>query len=84
MYFQSQNMSRSAAIIKPVSATRRAARPARKKGQTLVEYAIVLALISVMAMGVFTALGSRIVLIFSSIDNILDTAQSPLVSSQGS
>jgi len=70
-------MSRSSTIAKPVPVTRRTSRPNRRKGQTLVEYSIVLAFISVMAVGVFTALGSRIVIIFSAIDTLLDTAQSP-------
>lgn len=75
MYFKGQGMSHFTTLIKHVSATLRAVRPVRKKGQTLVEYTIVLAFISVMAVGVFTALGSRIVVVFSAIDSILDTAQ---------
>lgn len=51
-------------------------RPAGKKGQTLVEYAIVLAFISIMAVGVFSALSSRIIIVFSAINALLDTAQS--------
>ncbi len=53
----------------------RPGRPLGKRGQTLVEYSILLAMVSVMAIGVFTALGQRIVLIFSSINDLLDTAQ---------
>lgn len=56
--------------------TRPVIRPIGKKGQTLVEYAIILAFISIVAVGVFTALGSRIVTVFSAVDNLLDTAQS--------
>jgi len=47
-----------------------------KKGQTLVEYALILAVISVIAIGVFGLLNARIVSIFSEITNLLDTAQS--------
>ncbi len=47
-----------------------------KKGQTLVEYALILAVMSVIAVGVFGLLSSRIELIFSAITRILDTAQS--------
>jgi Flp pilus assembly pilin Flp len=47
----------------------------RKKGQTLVEYALILAIISVVAIGVFSVLGQNIATIFSSINNLLDTAQ---------
>ena len=48
----------------------------RKKGQTLVEYALILAIISVIAIGVFGLLNARITSIFSQITNLLDTAQS--------
>jgi Flp pilus assembly pilin Flp len=47
-----------------------------RKAQTLVEYALILAIISVVAIGVFAALGQHIVVIFSSINSLLDTAQS--------
>jgi Flp pilus assembly pilin Flp len=46
-----------------------------QKGQTLVEYALILAIISVVAIGVFAQLGREITVIFSSIDSMLDTAQ---------
>ena len=48
---------------------------ARRKGQTLVEYALILAVISGIAIGVFALLGSRIEIIFSDITTLLDTAQ---------
>jgi Flp pilus assembly pilin Flp len=47
------------------------------KGQTLVEYALVLAVIAVLALAVFTALGNRVVYVFSAITSLLDTAQAP-------
>ncbi len=74
-YVKLQSMNPFAVILKLVIATRCSARPVRRRGQTLVEYAIVLAMISILAVGVFAALGDRIALIFSAIDNILDTAQ---------
>ena len=61
------------ALIKPVMAFIRAS---SKKGQTLVEYALILAIISVIAIGVFGLLNTRIVSIFSQVSNLLDTAQS--------
>lgn len=52
------------------------ARSTSRKGQTLVEYALILAVITVVAIGVFAQLGNRITLIFSAINSLLDTAQS--------
>ena len=52
------------------------ARASRKKGQTLVEYTLILAIITLVAVGVFALLGQRIEIIFSAITLILDTAQS--------
>ncbi len=47
-----------------------------KKGQTLVEYALILAILTVVMIAVTALLGNRIVLVFSAVTNILDTAQS--------
>jgi len=52
-------------------------RGGQPKGQTLVEYALVLAVIGILALAVFTALGNRVVYVFSAITSLLDTAQSP-------
>jgi Flp pilus assembly pilin Flp len=57
-------------------------RPARRPGQrckaqTLVEYTLILGMISVLALSVFSALGNRVVYVFSAITSLLDTAQSP-------
>jgi Flp pilus assembly pilin Flp len=52
------------------------ARLSRKKGQTLVEYALILAVITIVMIAVMSLLGARIVVIFSAIVNLLDTAQS--------
>jgi Flp pilus assembly pilin Flp len=52
-----------------------AGRRSRKKGQTLVEYALILAVMTVVLVLVFRLLGTRLILIFSSITTLLDTAQ---------
>ncbi len=60
----------------------RPVRPSRKKGQrgkrgqTLVEYALVLAVLTVVMIFCMRLLGARIIIIFSDITAILDTAQS--------
>ena len=51
-------------------------RSARKRGQTLVEYSLILVVIAVVALASFTALGNRVVIVFSAITSLLDTAQS--------
>ncbi len=45
-----------------------------KKGQTLVEYALILAFISVVAIAVLIGLGKKISSTFSSINNQLSVA----------
>ncbi len=47
-----------------------------KKGQTLVEYALILAFISVVAISVLLALGKNITSVFSTISSQLTAAQS--------
>jgi Flp pilus assembly pilin Flp len=47
-----------------------------KRGQTLVEYAIIIALLSVTAVAMYAIIDSQIASIFVGISNILDTAQS--------
>ena len=47
----------------------------RQKGQTLVEYALVLAVLTVVLILAFSLLSARILVVFSAITNILDTAQ---------
>jgi Flp pilus assembly pilin Flp len=47
-----------------------------KKGQTLVEYALILAFISVVAIGVLLSLGGQIQGIFSTITGMLSIAGS--------
>jgi pilus assembly protein Flp/PilA len=43
----------------------------REDGQAMVEYALILALVSVVAIGVLTTIGSNIVTIFTSVANAL-------------
>ena len=52
------------------------ARRSHRKGQTLVEYALILAIITIVMIAVMSLLGARIVVIFSAVVNLLDTAQS--------
>ncbi len=47
-----------------------------KSGQTLVEYALILGVLSVVMVAAFTVLNARIVVVFSAMTLILDTAQS--------
>jgi Flp pilus assembly pilin Flp len=51
-------------------------RASRRRGQTLVEYALVLAVLTIVLVACMKLLGARIVVIFSDITAILDTAQS--------
>lgn len=46
-----------------------------RKGQTLVEYALILAVITIVLVTVFSLLSARIIVVFSAITTILDTAQ---------
>ena len=48
----------------------------KKRGQTLVEYALILAFISVVAIVVLQALGSKVTQVFSTINSKLDVASS--------
>ena len=61
-------------FLRPPAFRRHAGRP---KGQTLVEYALILGMISVLALSVFSALGNRVIYVFSAITSLLDTAQAP-------
>jgi Flp pilus assembly pilin Flp len=51
-------------------------RYSRREGQTLVEYALVLAVLTIVMVACFSLLGNKIVVVFSAITAILDTAQS--------
>jgi len=47
-----------------------------KKGQTLVEYALILAFISIVAVGVLIALGNQIKTVFTTISSQIAVATS--------
>jgi len=47
-----------------------------KKGQTLVEYGLILALVSIVVIAVLTLLGNQLKNIFSTITNTLGAASS--------
>ena len=49
-----------------------------RNGQTLVEYALILAVITIVLVTVFSLLSARIIVVFSAITTILDTAQASL------
>jgi Flp pilus assembly pilin Flp len=49
---------------------------AQKRGQTLVEYSLILAIIGIVLIAVFAMLSKRIIIIFSAITTLLDSAQS--------
>jgi Flp pilus assembly pilin Flp len=51
-------------------------RLAAKKAQTLVEYALVLAVLTIALVLAFSLLSAKIIVVFSAIANLLDTAQS--------
>jgi len=63
------------AWIRNFLARRRASR-AWKRGQTLTEYALIMVVISLVAVAVYGLMNTQIAKIFSGIDNIIDTAQS--------
>jgi len=47
----------------------------RRRGQTLVEYALILAIISVVAIGVLITMGGQVKTIYSNIDSSIVSAQ---------
>jgi Flp pilus assembly pilin Flp len=55
--------------------TSRRGQRATRRGQTLVEYALILAIISVVAIGVLINLGNQTKGIYSSIDSVVASAQ---------
>ena len=46
-----------------------------KTGQTLVEYALIICMLSILAIAIYTLLNGQIERIFSAIANNLDTSQ---------
>jgi Flp pilus assembly pilin Flp len=55
-----------------VSSARKAS---RRKGQTLVEYSLILVLLTVVMIGALSLLGKQVRTMFSQITSLLDTAQ---------
>jgi pilus assembly protein Flp/PilA len=53
------------------------ARLAREEGQTLVEYALILALISVVTIAVLTAIGQDVGSVLSKVQSTLDDVANP-------
>ncbi len=63
------------ALMQPLFARMRASR-SRQRGQTLVEYSLIMVVLSIVAIAVYGLLDTQIAIIFSGLANILDTAQS--------
>jgi Flp pilus assembly pilin Flp len=61
--------------LRPVARPSRAGKTRRKKGQTLVEYALILAIVAIACIGAFSLLSNQVILVFSRITSLLDTAQ---------
>jgi Flp pilus assembly pilin Flp len=47
-----------------------------RRGQTLVEYSLILAIIGIVLIAVFALLSKEIIIVFSAITTLLDSAQS--------
>jgi Flp pilus assembly pilin Flp len=63
------------ARIRPYLARMRRSR-SWKRGQTLTEYALIMVVLSIVAVAIYGLINKQIGIIFSGIDNIIDTAQS--------
>jgi Flp pilus assembly pilin Flp len=53
----------------------RSAQLANRRGQTLVEYALILAIISVVAIGVMINLGKQVTGVYSTVNSVIASAQ---------
>ena len=65
-------------LLQPLRAFLRLSRRARqtgRSGQTLVEYALIICMMSILAIAIYTLLNGQIERIFSVIANNLDTSQ---------
>ena len=62
-------------LLSPAFTPARARKTRVRKGQTLVEYSLILAIIAIACLTAFTALGKQVCTIFSAIVTLLDTAQ---------
>lgn len=65
-------------MTRPVLAhvTRKRSSKRKKAGQTLVEYAIIIALISIVAVVVLQSLGTKVTQLYSTINSRIDQANS--------
>ena len=63
-----------AAVIAQILSSR-SQRRAQRRGQTLVEYALILAIISVVAIGVLINMGQQVRGIYSNIESVVASAQ---------
>lgn len=59
--------------------TPRFAHQARQRGQTLVEYALILAFLSVVSILVLTSLGTKVIQVYSTVNNrlVVEPAEEP-------
>jgi Flp pilus assembly pilin Flp len=62
-------------LLSPALMRARARKGRVRKGQTVLEYSLILALIAIACLTAFTALGNQVITIFSAIITLLDTAQ---------
>ena len=72
-YFIDMNKGDKATFFYPLR-TSRSGRRAHCQGQTLVEYALILAIISIVAIGVMISLGQHIQGVYSSITSVVASA----------
>ena len=62
-------------LLSPIRALAWSRRRPRCRGQTLVEYALILAVLSIVAIGVLINLGQQVKGVYSSIDSVIASAQ---------
>jgi Flp pilus assembly pilin Flp len=73
-YFISMNNVDQTTLFSPML-TSRSLRRTHRHGQTLVEYALILAIISVVAIGVMINLGQQVKGVYSTITSVVASAQ---------
>jgi Flp pilus assembly pilin Flp len=66
---------RSRLFLRRLFSSAPSGKPNRKEGQTLVEYALILAILTIVLLAAFSTLGQQVIRIFSAITTLLDTAQ---------
>ncbi len=62
-------------LLYPMRMAVRLRRPPRCRGQTLVEYALIIAIISIVAVGVMISLGKEATSLYSKIDSTVASSQ---------